>query len=551
MIAQTIPVHITYSASIDFETDYNMYKYKQKSEYICLCNRHYVTFADGQWGSWTAWTICSVSCDSGYQTRRRYCNNLAPSLNGLNCDGEHFEVLNCSLTECLIDGHWGSWTAWTICNCDSGYQTRHRHCNNPAPSFNGSFCDGEPFEVLNCSLTTCPVNGNWGYWSSLSSCNVTCGSGTRKRTRRYDTPFPTFGGSICTWDSKESQTCADSFCPVNGNWGSLSVWTICCSSCDSGFLTRNCLYNNPVPSSRGSYCKGKSFEVLHCITTRCSVDGSWGRWSIWSVCNSTCGGGVQKRTRNCNNPYPSAGGSTCSGIAEETLLCAEINCPVNGDWSEWEVWRLCSSSCGSGKRTRTRLCANPPPSYGGMFRNGNTSDLDSCNIQECPVDGNWSGWSAWNICSATCDGGIQDRTRKCDSPQPLNGGLYCNGTMIESLPCNNINCEIDGQWGTWQEWETCNTTCGNGFKQRIRKCDSPSPYFGGSECMGLDFDIQTCYQDICPDAQLQAQEDTPNSFPPVVLGGVAVICIFVTAAITCIALIIFRRFRPGKVGKFM
>lgn len=43
--------------------------------------------------------------------------------------------------------------------------------------------------------------------------------------------------------------------------------------------------------------------------------------------NANCGGGVKKRTRNCNNPCPSAGGSTCSGMAEETLLCAESNCP--------------------------------------------------------------------------------------------------------------------------------------------------------------------------------------------------------------------------------
>ncbi|CAC5422958.1 Thrombospondin-1,Mucin-like protein,Hemicentin-1,Thrombospondin-2,A disintegrin and metalloproteinase with thrombospondin motifs adt-1 [Mytilus coruscus] len=358
------------------------------------------------------------------------------------------------------------------------------------------------------------VNGNWGYWSSWSSYNAVCGSGTKKRTRQCDNPFPAFGGSICTGDSKELQKCAGSFCRVNENWGSWSSWTMCSSSCDSGFQTRNRLCNNPVPSSSGSYCNGKSFEVLNCSIAMCKVDGSWGTWCIWSVCNATCGGGVQKRTRYCNNPYPSAGGSTCSGMAEETLLCFDINCQVNEDWSEWEVWRLCSSSCGSGNRKRTRLCDNPLPSSGGRFCNGNTLDSISCNTQECPVDGDWSGWSSWNICNATCDGGIQDRTRKCDAPQPSNGGHYCNGRTIESRPCNNFNCEsnfmfhlrnrllipiqFDRQWGTWQEWETCNTTCGKGFQQQIRKCDSPSPYFGRSECMGLDFDIQTCYQDICP-----------------------------------------------------
>lgn len=57
---------------------------------------------------------------------------------------------------------------------------------------------------------------------------------------------------------------------------------------------------------------------------------------------------------------------------------------------------------------------------------------------------------------------------------------------------------VNGQWGDWLEWESCNETCGNGFEQRSRKCDSPFPMFGGSECVGFDFDIQNCSQNICP-----------------------------------------------------
>lgn len=56
---------------------------------------------------------------------------------------------------------------------------------------------------------------------------------------------------------------------------------------------------------------------------------------------------------------------------------------------------------------------------------------------------------------------------------------------------------VHGQWGQWQEWNFCNTTCGNGFKNRSRECDSPYPMFGGSECIGLNFDIQVCSQDTC------------------------------------------------------
>ncbi|XP_052084658.1 coadhesin-like isoform X2 [Mytilus californianus] len=451
------------------------------------------------------WSDVQIYTQGGYTAKIWMdgvgCTGLETSLK--ECSHNGWGSHDCTTSEnvgircfggCGVNGNWGSWSGWTVCSssCDSGYQTRSRLCNDPVPSSDGAYCNGKSFEVLNCSITTCTVNGNWGSWSD---------------------------------------------------------WTICSSSCDSGHQTRSRLCNNPVPSSNGAYCNGKSFEVLNCSIARCTVDGSWGGWSKWSECNATCDGGVQKRTRFCNNPYPSAGGSACSGITDQISICAEINCPVFGVWSEWGVWSLCSASCGSGNRTRRRLCDNPPPSHGGEYCNGNTLDLDTCNTHECPIDGNWSEWSSWDTCSETCNGGIQDRNRKCDAPLPSNGGLYCNGKTIESRACNNENCKIDGQWSAWQEWQPCNTTCGNGSKHRIRKCDSPSPYFGGSECIGLDIDIQACYQDICPDAHLQVKEDTSYLVSSALLVGVAVACIVVTAVITCTALFIFRRFRSDKVAK--
>jgi len=42
-----------------------------------------------------------------------------------------------------------------------------------------------------------PVDGEWGDWSSFSSCSKSCGSGWKYRTRECDNPAPSDGGENC------------------------------------------------------------------------------------------------------------------------------------------------------------------------------------------------------------------------------------------------------------------------------------------------------------------------------------------------------------------
>ena len=50
--------------------------------------------------------------------------------------------------------------------------------------------------------------------------------------------------------------------------------------------------------------------------------------------------------------------------------------------------------------------------------------LQWCRAGECVsktpipqhVDGDWSPWSSWSMCSRTCGTGVQFRQRKCDNP---------------------------------------------------------------------------------------------------------------------------------------
>eukprot|EP00118_Oscarella_pearsei_P020992 m.233379 g.233379 ORF g.233379 m.233379 type:complete len:448 (+) comp40087_c0_seq11:3334-4677(+) len=45
-------------------------------------------------------------------------------------------------------------------------------------------------------------------------------------------------------------------------------------------------------------------------------------------------------------------------------------------------------------------------------------------------------------------------------------------------------CRQDGQWGAWTEWTTCSRTCNHGMQQRTRNCDSPPAERGAKDCEG-------------------------------------------------------------------
>ncbi|CAC5422956.1 HMCN [Mytilus coruscus] len=154
-------------------------------------------------------------------------------MDDVNCNGQESSLKTCSFAG------WGSY------NCGTGENVGIRcHCG-------------------------CSVNRQWESWSLWTSCNSICCSGTRKRTRRCDNPLPTFGGSSCTGNSEQSRTCTGTSCSVRGNWGSWSHWTGCSSSCDSGYQTKHRVCNNPVPSSSGLYCNGKSFAVRNSNIANC------------------------------------------------------------------------------------------------------------------------------------------------------------------------------------------------------------------------------------------------------------------------------------------
>lgn len=59
-----------------------------------------------------------------------------------------------------------------------------------------------------------------------------------------------------------------------------------------------------------------------------------------------------------------------------------------------------------------------------------------------PIDGHWGRWSSWSECSAKCGQGQKQRQRKCNDPVPSHGGQGCSGVASESKACEIMPCGL-------------------------------------------------------------------------------------------------------------
>ena len=73
------------------------------------------------------------------------------------------------------------------------------------------------------------------------------------------------------------------------------------------------------------------------------------------MCSVTCGGGDRSRSRECgfNLTKGNEDANPCKASLKENEQCNTAACPIFSPWTEWSE---CSKTCGGGSQKRAREC---------------------------------------------------------------------------------------------------------------------------------------------------------------------------------------------------
>ena len=297
----------------------------------------------------------------------------------------------------------------------------------------------------------------WGEWGDYSQCDKSCGGGIKIRTREcFKDPKLDIENIRCEGDKKpekyarEEQPCNVNACPEDAQFGDWSAWTACSLSCGSGSKqrTRTCY---PARGG-GKECPEKlTNQDLYTKTELCTNRDcdtySPTPWSQWSSCSASCGVGSKTRSRKCQNDrtFAIVSDDNCNVASSDPRAafffsdpqkCFLQDCPIDGMWGNWEGWNQCSQSCVTepqkGEKIETkaymmryRYCNNPLPKSGGnecvrdekndYDRRQNaevekqpciTPDMEKIKgiipTPWCPEHCVYTSWGEWSPCSYTC-----------------------------------------------------------------------------------------------------------------------------------------------------
>ncbi|XP_065673062.1 A disintegrin and metalloproteinase with thrombospondin motifs adt-1-like [Hydra vulgaris] len=495
------------------------------------------------WSDWGTWSNCTVTCGIGIMNRTRMRFSIIDI-----CVGNTTDKIDCYSNQTCTD--WGSWSNCTV-TCGVGIMNRARMCL-------GTFdlCGGNTTDIAECfNNQSCTANtiSYWSDWSIWSNCSVSCGGGTKSRTRICLDPFKScVGNTTDITDCYSNLTCADLPDILTSKMALFAGDTTIYSCHDkkptlSDHLERAFEFEQDLTSATawGSQWLVNLNKIQHFsanfyhnildlpIFINANSMLSWSDWGNWSNCTVTCGIGFMNRTRMCLGLI-----DVCVGNTTDITNCSSNQtCTANprSYWSDWSSWLNCSVSCGGGTKNRTRTCLDPVKSCVGntiaisksswsdwgswsnfsvsfgvgimnrtricfgtvdlCFKKKTTTITDCYKNLTCTANPitYWSDWSIWSYCSVSCGSGTMNRTRMC-----LVTVESCVGNTTDVTDCySNQTCAANSisNWSDWSSWSDCNVSCGNGTKNRTKTCLDTV-----KSCVGNITDISDCYSNLtCAD----------------------------------------------------
>jgi len=444
--------------------------------------------------NWSKMSECSVTCGGGKKSTHRSVLNR----NGQETCPHVNKIVDCNMQACPTDCVMGDWNAWSTCtkSCgEKGSQRRHRRIITPA-SDGGKAC-GAAEEHEECDMGPCPIHCKVSKWGVFSDCSKSCDSGSYTRTRTI-LQTARHGGFVCP-SLKEVEVCNWQGCPVDCVMSEWESWSTCSKSCAKGVHTRN--RKIITPAAHGGLPCTSTSAIEFCNQQPCPTDCQLSDWSAFSDCDRTCLTGVMTRTRIIITDA-THGGAACHGARTQVKECNAGPCPVNCRVSLWSHYSPCSSTCGTGSKTRTRTVVVLHDEKGTKCPA--LTQTHECATNLCPVDCMVGPWSEWTAGPTNYAGHAQMIKTREIIVQPWAGGKACPA-LHQSKSWVSHCASIKKNHEEYGKWSECDST-GHRYRARVQvKC-----VHNAVMRMHMKFrETQKCTHGYSPVKSLSPADDEP------------------------------------------
>ncbi|XP_067827742.1 A disintegrin and metalloproteinase with thrombospondin motifs 17 [Heptranchias perlo] len=524
----------------------------------CVSKTPIPQHVDGDWSTWSQWSMCSRTCGTGARFRQRKCDNPPPGPGGTNCQGGSVEHKVCENLPCTKglpsfrdqqcqsqdrQGHKKKkhWTA--VLNDDKPCTLYCSPFGKESPVLiaervlDGTPCG--PYETDLCVNGKCKKIGCDGIIGSAAkedycgvcngdgkSCKIIKGDFNQSRGMGYveATVIPVGARRIRVVEDRPAHSflaLKDSTKQsINSDWkielpGEFPIAGTTVRYVRRGLWekmsakgpTKTPLHLMVLLFHDQSY--GIHYEYT--ISTNNSIEGKsemrkqleplylWTNTG-WRDCSVQCGGGERKTIVRCtkivNKTLAAANDSDCQHLARPDPQVRKCNIhPCQSRWVGGD-WSPCSSTCGKGTQLRNVTCVY-------QLQNGtyfNTRNLYCLGpkppaVQGCEGRDCLTLWEASDWSKCSTDCGRGIHRRTVNCTNPQR---RCD---LTTKPREEEECEDHTNCYEWRtgEWSKCSSTCGKGLQSRVVQCMHRVTGRHGNECPSLTKPpaYKQCHQKPC------------------------------------------------------